>query len=101
MTPPASWVARMKLLSRTMSPKPEMVLQSRTRVEAGNDVTQAFPISQLAKAQSQKMIIGRKTPGVAPHRELLGTPGKSMVVETSDNLGKYGFKDRHRRLYRL
>src|SRR5438874_4143374 len=90
-----------KVGSGQTSSESEMILQSGTRVEAGNDVAQAFAISQLAKAQGQKMIISRKTPRGAAHRKPFHTPTKSVVMEASDNLGKHGFKDRHRRLYRL
>jgi len=96
-SPIAPFVGLGKVGSCQVTPEPKMILQTGPRVQAGNDVAQAFSIGQLAKTEGQEMIVSRKTPRTAAHRKLFNTPAKSLAVEAADNLGKYGFKDRSRR----
>jgi len=56
-SPIAPFVGVGKVGSGHMTSEPKMILQTGPRVQAGNDVAQAFSVGQLAKAEGQEMIV--------------------------------------------
>ena len=59
-----------------------MVEKLRFGIEAGNNITQAFAVSQLTKTERQKLIVLGKSSRRLRRRVLLNQTGKFRWVKT-------------------
>src|SRR5579862_4552492 len=77
------------------STKTQMILCLRTGLQTGHDIAQTFPVGELSKAQSQKMIIGTEGTGTAGHGKSIGATSKLGLIEERGKLRKHGGLGRH------
>jgi hypothetical protein len=70
--------------------KTQMIQHGRARVQAGFEIPQTFPISQLGKAQGQKMIINGQPTRFSAQGKKRGTTGERLMMKGGHDLGKHG-----------
>ena len=84
-----------KIGPRHPAPQAHVVSQVETAVQTSDNITQAFPISHLSKAQGQKMIVGAEGPRRAGQRKPLHATDELRLIKISCDLGENGRAGRH------
>src|SRR5258708_31705813 len=87
-SPIPMFISVSQISAGNVAAKAEVIEQWFSGIQTGDDIAQTFPISELAKTQSQELIIMRKTSGRFSGWERCCEPGKFRRIEARNYLGK-------------
>jgi hypothetical protein len=67
-----------------------MIQAGTSGAQTGDDIAQTLSMSQLPKAEGQKLIVLAQTPGCSGGGERLDAARKLFGMQSGVDLGKYG-----------